>query len=111
MGFFSNLCSCGQSIKSPHDLPAAMAWQHQLVVLTPDGSVLRGEYDGYGRVSHDDYDDPQQIPKDSQWWHSRCYQRACFPDDGTTYVAPTYGGPSPDAPDQGWFYDRKEGAR
>ena len=107
MGYSSRLCSCGESIKSPANLPAAMAWQNDIVVLTPGGSILLGSYDGYGRVSSDEYVQAIQIPEDSQWWHDRCYTLAQHPDT-RTWVDVTYTGPSPDAPDQGYFYDRKE---
>jgi len=122
MGVFSWNCEvCGQSIKSPFGErsctpPQAVAWQNKLVAILPDGKVLRGYYDGYGRVN----DGPGPWPlthegesvldqKTGPWdytqrkqhgdpavWHLKCYEHAGEPTE--------YPGPSHPADDQGHFY-------
>jgi len=88
MGCFSWECKCcGESAKEGDD------WMGQVVIVGEDGSVLRGTYDGYGRVhgglgSIDISDGPDSFAL----YHSACYKLAGKPD---------YDGPSRHADDQG----------
>lgn len=50
MGFFSYLCS-----KSNTSIPADCVEPTEVVAFMPDGKVLKGVYDGYGRVGGQDY--------------------------------------------------------
>jgi len=72
-------------------------WMVDAVALTPDGSLLVGEYDGYGNLNGRpisiDADDPSV-------WHKSCWEQASRPSK--------YTGPSEYAPDQGWFFDDPE---
>jgi hypothetical protein len=118
MGFFSYECrGCGQSIKSPYNVPRDLRYQNQTVRLLPDESRVGGKYDGYGRIHTkegeivDTIDDPQRgsteedPPKGrridhlkvGEWWHARCFSEAGEPE---------YSGPSPSAYDQGFFYEK-----
>ena len=107
MGYHSKLCSCGESIKSPADLTFHMEWQNKVIAMTEKGTVLVGDYDGYGRVTSDEFSVRIRIPENAQWWHQRCYEKARRPDH-LTCVDVVYTKASPDAPDQGFFYDRSE---
>ena len=126
MGVFSWNCECcGQSIKGPFDgsrstPPEAIAWQNEVVALLPDGTRLRGYYDGYGRVNADPSPWPLDLEGDSllvqktgPWdytqrkqegdpavWHAKCYAHAGSPTE--------YPGPSHPADDQGHFYSLPE---
>tara|TARA_S200002703_G_C3781584_1_gene240830 strand:- start:765 stop:1058 length:294 start_codon:yes stop_codon:yes gene_type:complete len=96
MGFFSWNCKgCGESIKAPCDIPKTMMWQNYCVVLLPNGSVIIGSYDGYGRVEGWEYEDGEH-----EMWHKQCWHSA---------DKPSYSGPSQHASDQGFFYDDPEG--
>jgi len=100
MGFFSQDCiECGDSIIAPYDMPAGMEWQNKAVVFTPNGSMLRGDYDGYGAVGYDaDGMGRYDIGMDNTVYHERCWEAAGKPME--------YRGPSDGADDQGFFYDR-----
>jgi hypothetical protein len=94
MGFYSWNCSaCEESIKAPYDLPSDISWQNKVHAIMPGGLELRGEYDGYGRVSAYQLDDTVQV------WHQRCYDKA---------GEQKYSQPSKWSDDQGYFYDRPE---
>jgi hypothetical protein len=88
MGFFSWECECcGESIKSPYTEPE---WQNKAVVLTSGGSLIKGDYDGYGRI--DDFEIEDHLP---QVYHERCWLSA---DKPTQWEAE-----SEMARDQGFF--------
>lgn len=91
MGFFSYNCKvCGHPMLSRGATDEITEWMSEVVALTSNGSVLRGEYDGYGRVDCFDGDDGYG------WYHAACYEHA---------GRPAYDGPSASAADQGWFFD------
>jgi len=104
MGCFSWTCPCcGHSIRASHATNAESAWLAD-AVLVEDGSVIRGEYDGYGRlqtrsgreVELGDGPSPTLV-------HQACY-------DLMKPQNPVYG-PSRHARDQGHFvgdYDPKK---
>jgi len=94
MGFFSWNCSgCGHSLLSAHATSEHNQWMTDIVVLTKDGSVIKGEYDGYGRCD------------DMEFWSSdepEVYHKACWELVGK----PTeFKEASKSARDQGYFFD------
>ena len=96
MGFFSWNCrGCNESIKAPYDLPEAIEWQNDIVALRVGSGLLRGRYDGYGRVQTDA--GLVALPHEgAECWHFRCWEGAGSPK--------SYTAASPDAEDQGFFY-------
>lgn len=87
MGVFSWNCKgCGHSVTPRFD---DILWRSQAVAMTKDGSVLIGEYDGYGRVAGGDL-----VDYDPEMWHQTCWKLAGKPD---------FTGPSEGAGDQGYF--------
>jgi len=94
MGFFSWNCnSCGHPLLSHYVLEDRNAWMSNGVAILEDGSVLRGEYDGYGRLNDHEIND---------FGSPECYHEACWNLEGK----PTeYNQPSEDARDQGYFFD------
>ena len=92
MGFFSWNCkACGHPMLSSYVTDEHNEWMSDVVVLAEDGSVLKGEYDGYGRVGeHEyDYDEPE------------AYHKACWELEGK----PTeFKEASVSARDQGYFF-------
>jgi hypothetical protein len=97
MGFFSWNCKgCGESIKAPYDIPTSMLWQNQAVALMPNGTIVIGQYDGYGKMTYE----AAEIPDDGvEWWHYRCWCDA---------KKPNFTGASDYSHDQGFFYDDPE---
>lgn len=97
MGFFSQDCTgCGHPALSRHAVTPVNAWMVAVTVVTPDGQLISGEYDGYGRL------DTSAGPRDAVGaantvWHTDCWVAAGRPRQ--------YRGPSPDSPDQGFFFD------
>jgi hypothetical protein len=130
MGFFSVEChGCGKSILAPYNLRPIMAWMNKVVVIMPNGTLLHGSYDGYGRVDGADYsqlypdfdpegedeyserwqligfDYPDNWPKSpakplSDAWHEACWRVAGSPEE--------FRGGSPSAADQGYFFDERD---
>lgn len=97
MGFFSQDCEgCGHPALSPMATEDKNGWMSQVVVVTKNDSILRGEYDGYGRVGTWGDDSPV-IGSDNTVWHQACWEVADKPTD--------YRGASTDSADQGWFFD------
>jgi len=95
MGFFSFECKgCGHSILSDYAVDKGEnEWMKDCVAVAEDGSILRGEYDGYGRVgSWDDegYDD-------TAFYHKHCWELMGKPTE--------FDGASDHAADQGYFFD------
>lgn len=88
MGFFSWDCRCcGESMKEGRD------WMGDVVIVGDDGSVVRGKYDGYGRVESR-MGEVEIVEADG---HFACYHAACYKIAGK----PDYDGPSRSANDQG----------
>jgi hypothetical protein len=93
MGLFSWNCKkCDHSIKVA---PTPDGWQYmnEATYLKPNGSVVIGEYDGYGRIDGCEIDWESGEP---EVWHKRCWENA---------GKPSYTGPSKHADDQGYFYN------
>ena len=68
-------------------------WMTESVaILKGSGSILKGEYDGYGNI-----DDRTIVDDEPACWHRACWEKAGKPLE--------WNGESPFAPDQGWFFD------
>ena len=103
MGFFSWNCKgCGESIKAPYDIPKEVAWHNKVVAILPEGTMLGGSYDGYGRIETLAVkgSTPFQLPTldkpQADVWHDRCHEEAGSPTG--------YTGGSESAADQGFWY-------
>lgn len=108
MGFFSADCKgCGHPLLSLIASNEVNIWMNLGVIITVDGEIFVGSYDGYGQLW---CDDEEQIPE-GEWsvmgigspsgptvWHEACWKVAGYPTD--------YQGPSEAAADQGWFFER-----
>lgn len=97
MGMFSWDCRrCGHPALSPAATTKINVWMNRVVALTPNGSLHRGPYDGYGRV-----DDASIHERgEPEVYHEACWRLAGKPVEFT--------GASMPSADQGWFFD--EGA-
>lgn len=97
MGFFSWECRhCGHSILSRYSADEPFDWMSRAVALQRNGTLLRGEYDGYGRIDGTElhYTFGSNEP---EMYHEKCWEQA-----GSPY---TYTQGSRNAPDQGYFID------
>lgn len=100
MGMFSWKCvSCGDSILSsysinPKDHAVDNSWMADAVSILPGGSILIGEYDGYGRI--DDREAFDEMTLRACMYHKACWVLAGKP---TQFVE------SKDANDQGYFFE------
>ena len=110
MGFFSSKCKvCERSIKAPYNITEDLFWQNRIVAVLPDGKIIEGDYDGYGRIDRScdeaaaGLDEAVELPKHGEpqadWYHKRCHEAAGHPGQ--------YTGGSDDAQDQGFFYERQ----
>jgi hypothetical protein len=96
MGFFSWNCKgCGSSIRSPYSIDKDTAWMNRAVAVFADGSLVRGSYDGYGRLSMGGGGECD-LEDGFTFWHARCFDESDNPE---------YSGPSAPARDQGFFVD------
>ena len=94
MGLFSWNCKhCDHSIKSPYNLPAGWEYMNEAVLLEPNGNIITGDYDGYGRIDDREVNWETGEP---ELWHKKCWENA---------GKPQYSGESDSAEDQGFFYD------
>jgi len=92
MGFFSWDCKvCGHPLLCQDATEDKNEWMTQGVALIADGSILKGEYDGYGRL--DEYD----IGSNPEAYHEACYKLAGKPTE--------FEAPSRSSRDQGWFFE------
>jgi len=91
VGFFSWDCKCGHPLLSNYVTNEVNGWMNQVVVLEPSGCLLKGDYDGYGKVGG------REIDFDSQVFHHACWELAGRPTQ--------YTEPSPGSADQGFFFD------
>ena len=91
MGVYSWNCKkCNHSVKAV----TVEGWEYmnEAVLLLPNGSIIIGEYNGYGCVGDYAIDDPF----DAELWHKVCWENT---------GKPSYSGPSSHADDQGYFYN------
>lgn len=94
MGFYSNDClHCTHPLICSRAAEDKNKWMTQGVVITENNSIIRGEYDGYGRL-----DEREAFCNDEvSVYHADCWDAAGRPF--------TYQGPSKGSADQGWFFD------
>lgn len=87
MGYFSWNCkACGESMKEG-------GWMGNVAIISEDGSVVRGIYDGYGRVETR-MGELDLMDGDERF---ACYHATCYALAGRV----AYDGPSDSADDQG----------
>jgi len=76
-----------------------------VVVIEADGTLLYGEYDGYGRVGNCEINPELVYPEENFEGSSPdCYHWACWQLEGRPR---DYRGGSQNAPDQGFFFDNE----
>ena len=96
MGFFSWNCECcGESIKSPYE--CVPEWHNQCVAALKNGSLLIGDYDGYGRILDIDCN---TIVEDLYEFDFTMYHKQCWIENSK----PGYISQAQSAQDQGYFY-------
>ena len=62
MGFFSWNCrGCGHPMLSDHKANKINRWMRDVVAVEHDGNVVKGGYDGYGRVGEGELKSPASI--------------------------------------------------
>lgn len=94
MGLFSQNCNgCGHPALCWRATDEINRWMNDVVAVQPNGSVIVGDYDGYGSVGSVEY----AIGGAATVWHRACWDKAGRPSD--------YRGESEAADDQGWFFD------
>ena len=104
MGFFSWNCKrCGHPMLSPWSCNKINSWMIDVAVIESDGRVLKGEYDGYGRVGAVDINIDLIYQDDGPDQDPDCYHQACHEMEGQPT---TYAGGSDNAPDQGFFFGK-----
>jgi hypothetical protein len=102
MGFFSWECPCCKhSIRSEASTNKDSAWMSKAILVWSEGSTLRGEYDGYGRLTTRSGREVEGLGEgpDPSLYHQACWD----------LLKPGYR-PSENAHDQGFFvgeYDPK----
>lgn len=92
MGFFSWDCrGCQHPLLSSYSTNHINRWMQDAVVIRRNGVLMRGHYDGYGRV------DGKSIPVlNPEVWHAACHRAAGSPVRFTA--------PSKHSEDQGFFF-------
>ena len=94
MGFFSWQCKgCDHPLLSSYATNDINDWMRKVVVIEEGGSILQGDYDGYGRVDERDINWSYATPC---VWHQACWEKADCP---VSYD------PSDRAEDQGFFFE------
>ena len=94
MGLFSWDCKhCGHPLIMPCNAESENRWMSQAVALLPNGAVLMGDYDGYGRVAGGEIHDGGE----PEVYHAECWICAGSP--------PRFTEASRNAADQGHFYE------
>ena len=103
MGFFSWNCNeCKHPMLNRYSVNSINNWMSNVVVIEANGGrLMRGEYDGYGRVGGRDirlgeWRDNSNLENEPCCYHEACWVKAGEP---TEYV------PSKHAEDQGYFFD------
>lgn len=93
MGFFSWDCPCCQnSVRSRAATTPESAWMSDAVAVFEGGTILKGEYTGYGQVGDGDYE--LDYGQDFALYHAACYALA---------GKPAFTEPSRPSYDQGYF--------
>ena len=65
------------------------------VLLEPNGSIVIGNYDGYGRIGYEQREINWEAGE-PELWHKKCWENS---------GKPSFSGASKHAEDQGHFYD------
>ena len=100
MGFFSWNCKvCGHPMLCSMATEHKNGWMERVVVIQPNGSILRGYYDGYGRVNDVEIEFTYHT-HEPECYHEHCWEKAGKPVK--------YTGGSRASADQGWFFDDGE---
>jgi hypothetical protein len=74
MGMFSYRCrGCGHPMLSHGTTNEVNDWMKTVVALLPDGTRMRGEYDGYGRVINSPDVQEEDDLSCADWWHHKCW--------------------------------------
>jgi len=98
MGFFSWDCKkCGKSMRS--SCVAGDDLLSKVIVLEKDGSILKGEYDGYGRVltEYNEHEIDFHGDEEPECYHQHCWEEAGKPTKWSESSECSY--------DQGFFID------
>mgnify|MGYP003151588660 CR=1 FL=1 len=107
MGFFSWDCrECGHPMLSEYATNHINNWMRDVVVVEHDGNIVKGEYDGYGRVFFSGGWEDHELKYGT--WTARgnclnepsCWHKACWELAGK----PTNYEPSAMSADQGYFF-------
>ena len=100
MGLFSWDCNeCGHPMLSEYATNRKNDWMNDVVVIESNGGILKGSYDGYGRVDTRDITfgiSGHEFTDEPCCYHSACWEKAGEP---TEYK------PSQSSADQGYFFD------
>ena len=108
MGFFSWDCrGCGHPMLSEYATNHINNWMRDVVVVEHDGNIVKGEYDGYGRVffnggweghelKYGPWVDNSTCLNEPGCWHKACWELAGKPTDYE---------PSAMSDDQGFFFE------
>ena len=95
MGFFSWDCrSCGHPLLSRHVVNGINYWMNDAVTILKNGEVVKGSYDGYGRIGE------FCLVRDGYGLKACVYHEACWETAGR----PTKYAESTRSDDQGYFY-------
>lgn len=98
MGFFSWQCkACDVSVISSWASCPVTEWQTDCVAIFENGDVIKGEYDGYGRMLTDYGEIELHYSGNFALYHRACWEAAGRPTDFTEA--------SRGAHDQGFFFD------
>jgi len=94
MGFFSWNCKgCGHPMLCEAAANESKnGWMKDVVAIEKSGSILKGEYDGYGRIGGHEIEDYE-----AECYHQHCWEKAGRPTEFTEV--------SSSASDQGWFFE------
>jgi hypothetical protein len=87
---------CGHPLICHLNIQENNAWMHDAVALLPNGSMLMGEYDGYGRVAGAEI----HLDGEPQVFHKICWEKVGKPTK--------FEKSSRSAADQGHFYGDHE---
>ena len=98
MGLFSCDCKyCDHPLLSIMACHADNTWMNEAVVIRPDGELIYGPYDGYGRVGDGELGWSENVIDGST-----CYHYACWIVLGRPLE---FSGASESSEDQGWFFE------
>jgi hypothetical protein len=92
--FSTNCRACGHPLLSHGATSLINRWMTQAVAVFKEGSILKGEYDGYERIGG--YNNDVQL-EDASVYHRACYDVIGKPMD--------FAGRSQNSDDQGWFFN------